>query len=55
MIEGPLSRSRNVLDMYEENSFFRDPNLISYIFQLLESLDEYDIAIENSLTQGIKS
>lgn len=50
---GVMAPSRAVLDMYEEQSFLRDPNLLLYIGQILESLNQFDIVLENSLTQGI--
>jgi hypothetical protein len=39
--------------MYEEQSFLRSPALLTFLRQILESLDEFDIVLENSLTQGI--
>ncbi|KAL1122543.1 hypothetical protein AAG570_002873 [Ranatra chinensis] len=49
-----LARSRTTLEMFEENSFFRDVNLLTYMSQILQPLDEFNIVLENSLTQGIK-
>jgi hypothetical protein len=40
--------------MYEEHSFLRDPNLLSYLVQVLEALDDIDIVLEHSLTKGIE-
>ncbi|KAG8332946.1 hypothetical protein J6590_012715 [Homalodisca vitripennis] len=37
---GVMAASRAVQDMYEEQSFLRDPNLLLYITQILESLNE---------------
>lgn len=49
----PLSTCRVTLEMYEEQSFLRNPTLLTFLRQILESLDEFDIVLENSLTQGI--
>ncbi|XP_054266195.1 DENN domain-containing protein 5B isoform X4 [Macrosteles quadrilineatus] len=48
-----MAASRCALDMYEDQSFLRDPSLLLYIGQILESLNQFDIVLENSLTQGI--
>nr|CAD7395243.1 unnamed protein product [Timema cristinae] len=48
-----LAASRITQEMYEEQSFLRNPNLLTYLRQILESLDEFDIVLENSLTKGI--
>jgi len=40
--------------MYEEHSFLRDPDLLSYLVQVLEALDDFDIVLEHSLTKGIE-
>ena len=40
--------------MYEEYSFLRDPELLSYLVQVLEALDDFDIVLEQSLTKGIE-
>lgn len=53
MLLSVMAASRAVQDMFEEQSFLRDPNLLLYITQILESLNEYDIVLENSITQGI--
>lgn len=52
-LETVIANSQTVLEMYEEQSFLRDPNLRMYIVQILESLNEFDIVLENSLTQGM--
>ncbi|GFT92719.1 DENN domain-containing protein 5A [Nephila pilipes] len=41
--------------MYEEQSFLRDPNLVTFLVQILESLSEFSIVLETSLTKGIES
>nr|CAD7462416.1 unnamed protein product [Timema tahoe] len=48
-----LAASRITQEMFEEQSFLRNPNLLTYLRQILESLDEFDIVLENSLTKGI--
>jgi hypothetical protein len=50
----PLSACRVTLEMYEEQSFLRNPTLLTFLRQILKSLDEFDIVLENSLTQGIR-
>ncbi|XP_075214645.1 DENN domain containing pinstripe isoform X2 [Lycorma delicatula] len=52
-LESVMANSQTVLEMYDEQSFLRDLNLRMYIVQILESLNEFDIVLENSLTQGI--
>ncbi|XP_039279311.1 DENN domain-containing protein 5B isoform X2 [Nilaparvata lugens] len=54
-IEHVMADSQAVLDMYEEHSFLRDPNLRMYLTQMLYSLNEFDIVLEKSLTQGISA
>ncbi|RZF48660.1 hypothetical protein LSTR_LSTR010750 [Laodelphax striatellus] len=54
-IESVMVDSQAVLDMYEEQSFLRDPNLRLYLTQMLYSLNEFDIVLEKSLTQGISA
>lgn len=48
-----LSAARVTQEMYEENSFLRDQMLLTTLHQLLASLDEFDIVLENSITKGI--
>ncbi|XP_063223946.1 DENN domain-containing protein 5B isoform X2 [Bacillus rossius redtenbacheri] len=48
-----LASCRAAQEMYEEQSFLRNPNLLTYLRQILESLDDFDIVLENSLTKGI--
>lgn len=40
--------------MYEENSFLRDPSLLTFLVHILKTLDEFPIILEASLTQGIE-
>lgn len=53
VIVAVLATSRTTLDMFEENSFFRDQNLLNYMAHILKTLDSFDITLENSLTYGI--
>ncbi|XP_075973016.1 DENN domain containing pinstripe isoform X1 [Anticarsia gemmatalis] len=49
----PMSMTRVTVEMYEEQSFLRKRGLLTFLRQILEPLDEFDIVLENSLTQGI--
>ncbi|XP_050672617.1 DENN domain-containing protein 5A isoform X3 [Leptidea sinapis] len=49
----PMSMTRVTVEMYEEQSFLRKRGLLTFLKQILEPLDEFDIVLENSLTQGI--
>ncbi|XP_028039187.1 DENN domain-containing protein 5B isoform X1 [Bombyx mandarina] len=49
----PMSLTRVTAEMYEEQSFLRKRGLLTFLKQILEPLDEFDIVLENSLTQGI--
>ncbi|CAB3236116.1 unnamed protein product [Arctia plantaginis] len=49
----PMSMTRVTIEMYEEQSFLRKRGLLTFLRQILEPLDEFDIVLENSLTQGI--
>ncbi|CAB0016913.1 unnamed protein product [Nesidiocoris tenuis] len=48
-----LATCRTTLDMFEDCSFFRDANLLSYMAHILDSLNEFEIKLENSLTHGV--
>lgn len=50
----PLAASRPTLEMYEDNSFLRNSNLRSFLYDILRSLDEYDFFLESSITSGIE-
>lgn len=41
-------------EMYEEESFLRRRNLLTFLIQILEPLDDCHIVLENSITQGIR-
>ncbi|XP_046395461.1 DENN domain-containing protein 5B isoform X2 [Ischnura elegans] len=49
----PLSASKTTVEMFEEQSFLRDPSLSLYLCQILQSLDEFEFVLENSLTKGM--
>jgi hypothetical protein len=48
-----IANSRAATEMYEDHSFMREPNLTIFLTQILESLDEFDFALENSVTMGL--
>uniref|UniRef100_A0A1B6CZ38 UDENN domain-containing protein n=2 Tax=Clastoptera arizonana TaxID=38151 RepID=A0A1B6CZ38_9HEMI len=48
-----IAPSRSTLEMYDEISFFRDPYLLEYVAEMLQSLNNFDIILENSLTYSI--
>ena len=50
----PLMASTTVTaQMYEENSFMRNPSLTNFIVHILDSLTEFDITLESSLLRGL--
>ncbi|KAL6439867.1 hypothetical protein ACFW04_004115 [Cataglyphis niger] len=51
----PMSDARSTADMYEENSFLRNPTLLTFLVHILEPLSEFHIVLEKSLTHGISS
>ncbi|KAG5307018.1 DEN5B protein, partial [Acromyrmex insinuator] len=51
----PMSDARSTMDMYEENSFLRNPTLLTFLIHILEPLSEFHIVLEKSLTHGISS
>nr|XP_050861687.1 DENN domain-containing protein 5B isoform X2 [Vespula vulgaris] len=51
----PMSEARSTADMYEENSFLRNPTLLSFLIHILEPLSDFHIVLEKSLTHGISS
>lgn len=51
----PMSSTKATQEMYEEESFLRKRNLLTFLRQILEPLDEFHIVLENSITQGIPS
>ncbi|XP_011631986.1 DENN domain-containing protein 5B isoform X6 [Pogonomyrmex barbatus] len=51
----PMSDTRSTADMYEENSFLRNPTLLTFLIHILEPLSEFHIVLEKSLTHGISS
>ena len=40
--------------MYEEQSFLRDPALIQFVVQIIDSLKEFKIVLEASLIKGVE-
>ncbi|KAM7356859.1 DENN domain containing pinstripe [Cochliomyia hominivorax] len=51
----PMAICKVTQEMYEEESFLRRKNLLTFLIQILEPLDECHIVLENSITQGISS
>ncbi|XP_046833213.1 DENN domain-containing protein 5B isoform X2 [Vespa crabro] len=51
----PMSEARSTSDMYEENSFLRNPSLLTFLIHILEPLSDFHIVLEKSLTHGISS
>lgn len=48
-----IAASRATSEMYEEESFLRNPVLTTFLVQILASFKEFDFALENSLTLGV--
>jgi len=48
-----ISKTRVTAGMYEEQSFLRDPALLQFVIQVLESLKDFDIVLEASLVRGV--
>ncbi|XP_037943215.1 DENN domain-containing protein 5B isoform X2 [Teleopsis dalmanni] len=51
----PMAMTKVTQEMYEEESFMRRKNLLTFLIQILEPLDDCHIILENSITQGIPS
>lgn len=51
----PMALTKVTYEMYEEESFLRRRNLLTFLIQILEPLDDCHIVLENSITQGIPS
>ena len=49
-----VSKTPVCLNMYEEKSFLRDANLVQYIVQLLDSLNDFPIQLEKSLIKDVR-
>ncbi|KAK7476297.1 hypothetical protein BaRGS_00032490, partial [Batillaria attramentaria] len=50
----PLMANTTVTaQMYEENSFLRNPSLTNFIVHILDSLTEFEITLESSLLRGL--
>ncbi|KAH8347509.1 hypothetical protein KR059_011975 [Drosophila kikkawai] len=50
----PMALTKVTHEMYEEESFLRRRNLLTFLIQILEPLDDCHIVLENSITQGIR-
>ena len=48
-----ISKTRVTASMYEEQSFLRDPALLQFVIQVLESLKDFEIVLEASLIRGV--
>ncbi|XP_055857093.1 DENN domain-containing protein 5B isoform X1 [Episyrphus balteatus] len=51
----PLSLTKATQEMYEEESFFKRKGLLTFLVHILEPLDDFQIVLENTITQGISS
>lgn len=49
-----ISKTPVTVQMYEEQSFLRDPALVQFLVQILDSLKEFKIALEASLIKGVE-
>lgn len=47
--------ARNIVtaQMYEERSFMRDHDLVTFIVHILDTLNDFDIVLESSLVRGL--
>lgn len=50
----PMALTKVTQELYEEESFLRRRNLLTFLIQILEPLDDCHIVLENSITQGIR-
>ena len=48
-----IARTTVTAQMYEEKSFMRDNDLISFIIHILDTLNDFDIVLEPSLVRGL--
>ncbi|KAK9496634.1 hypothetical protein O3M35_013114 [Rhynocoris fuscipes] len=53
ILVGVFAISRTTADMFEDESFLRDENLLTFLVHIVQSLDQYELVLEKSLTQGI--
>lgn len=49
-----MSHTPTALNMYEDKSFMRDPNLNKFLIEILGSLNEFTFDVEASLVKGVK-
>lgn len=50
-----MAMTKVTQEMYEDDSFLKRKNLLTFLIQILEPLDDCHIVLENSITQGIPS
>ncbi|XP_028143559.1 DENN domain-containing protein 5B [Diabrotica virgifera virgifera] len=51
----PMSKCKVTQEMYEENSFLRKKGLLTFLWQILLPLDELDVVLEKTVSDGISS
>jgi len=49
----PLTKCNSTSQLFEESSFLRDPQLLRDLINVLATINEFDITLEDSLTRGI--
>lgn len=52
-IIAPLSLCSVTSSVYDENSFLRDTRLRAYLHHILQTLGDFHIVLEASITRGI--
>lgn len=52
-IMSPIASTPITTQMYEDQSFLRNPNMVTFLIQILESISEFPFNLEASLTKGI--
>ena len=48
-----MSKTPVAASMYEEQSFMRDPSLLQFLIQIINSLKDFKIELEASLIKGV--
>ncbi|XP_064612538.1 DENN domain-containing protein 5B-like isoform X2 [Liolophura sinensis] len=48
-----MANTTATAQMYEENSFMRNPSLTNFLVQILDTLNEFTFTLETSLTRGL--
>ncbi|XP_056642345.1 DENN domain-containing protein 5B [Diorhabda sublineata] len=51
----PMSKCKVTSEMYEENSFLRKKGLLTFLWQILLPLDDLDVVLEKTVSDGISS